>query len=92
MTAKGWFVATLVAGGAVFAVKTTGGCLNKPAPDQRLAGRACFEMARTLAKTATVYGCSLAFGRPHKQALSTGLLLVPMAGLAIGLVQTTATH
>jgi len=49
-----------------------------------------FVLARTLAKTATVYGCSLAFGRPHKQALSTGLLLVPMAGLAIGLVQTTA--
>lgn len=39
MTAKGWFVVALVAGGATFAVKTTAGCLNKPAPDQRLAGR-----------------------------------------------------
>ncbi len=51
---------------------------------------AAFVLARTFAKTASVYGCSLAFGRPHRQALSTGLLLVPMAGLAIGLVQTTA--
>jgi hypothetical protein len=39
MTAKGWFVVALVAGGATFAVKTTAGCLNKPAPDQKLAGR-----------------------------------------------------
>jgi hypothetical protein len=39
MTAKGWFVVALVAGGAAFAVKTTAGCLNKPAPDQKLAGR-----------------------------------------------------
>ena len=39
MTAKGWFVVALVAGGTTFAVKTTAGCLNKPAPDQRLAGR-----------------------------------------------------
>lgn len=39
MTAKGWFVVALVAAGATFAVKTTAGCLNKPAPDQKLAGR-----------------------------------------------------
>lgn len=39
MTAKGWFAVALVAGGAAFAVKTTAGCMNKPAPDQRLAGR-----------------------------------------------------
>ncbi len=39
MTAKGWFAVALVAGGAMFAVKTTAGCLNKPVPDQRLAGR-----------------------------------------------------
>ncbi len=39
MTGKAWFVVALVAGGAAFAVKTTAGCLNKPAPDQRLAGR-----------------------------------------------------
>lgn len=51
---------------------------------------AVYVLARTLTGTATVYGCGLAFGRPHKQALSTGLLLVPKAGLAIGLVQTTS--
>ncbi len=39
MTAKAWFAVAFVAGGAMFAVKTTAGCLNKPAPDQRLAGR-----------------------------------------------------
>lgn len=39
MTAKGWFAAALVAGGTMFAIKTTAGCLNKPAPDQKLAGR-----------------------------------------------------
>jgi len=50
-----------------------------------------YVLARTLAKTLTVYGCGLAFGYEHKQAVSTGLLLVPMAGLAIGLVQTTTT-
>ena len=49
-----------------------------------------FVLVRTLAKTATVYGCGLAFGRAHRQALSTGLMLVPRAGLAIGLVRTTA--
>jgi hypothetical protein len=39
MRAQGWFVTALVAGGAVFAVKTTAGCLNKPAPDQKLAAQ-----------------------------------------------------
>ncbi|MBA3465732.1 MAG: hypothetical protein H0T46_37720 [Deltaproteobacteria bacterium] len=39
MKAKGWITTALVAGGVVFAVKTTGGCLNQPAPDQRLAGQ-----------------------------------------------------
>lgn len=39
MTGKRWFAAALVAGGVVFAVKTTAGCLNKPAPDQKLAGQ-----------------------------------------------------
>ncbi len=51
---------------------------------------AVYVLARSFTTTATVFGCSLAFGRPYKQALSTGLLLVPMAGLAIGLVQTTS--
>lgn len=44
---------------------------------------------RTLAKCVGVYVSSKAFGRTHRQSLATGLLLVPMAGLAIGLVQTT---
>lgn len=39
MKAKGWITTALVAGGLVFAVKTTGGCLNRPAPDQKLAGQ-----------------------------------------------------
>ncbi len=39
MKAKAWFVLALVAGGGVYAVKTTAGCLNRPDPDQRLAGR-----------------------------------------------------
>ncbi|MBL0216974.1 MAG: hypothetical protein IPQ07_24260 [Myxococcales bacterium] len=39
MKAKGWFVSALIAGGALFSVKTMGGCLNKAAPDQELAGR-----------------------------------------------------
>lgn len=51
---------------------------------------AAFVLARTLAKTASVYGCGLVFGRPHRQSLAAGMLLVPMAGLAIGLVQTTS--
>lgn len=49
-----------------------------------------FVLVRSLAKTASVYGCGRAFGHSHRQSLSTGLLLVPMAGLAIGLVQTIA--
>lgn len=52
---------------------------------------AAFVLARTLAKTSAVYGCGLVFGHPHRQSVSAGLLLVPMAGLAIGLVQTTAS-
>ena len=39
MKAKGWITTALVAGGLVFAVKTTAGCLNRPAPDQKLAGQ-----------------------------------------------------
>ncbi len=48
-----------------------------------------FVAARSLAKLATVYGCGLIYGYPHKRAFASGLLLIPMAGLAIGLVQTT---
>lgn len=39
MTAKRWFAAALVAGGVAYSVNTASGCLNKPAPDQKLAGQ-----------------------------------------------------
>ncbi|MDQ2778652.1 MAG: cation:proton antiporter [Pseudomonadota bacterium] len=45
--------------------------------------------ARTVAKCISVYVCGRGFGYTHRQSLGAGLLLVPMAGLAIGLVQTT---
>ncbi|HMN75124.1 MAG TPA: cation:proton antiporter [Burkholderiaceae bacterium] len=48
-----------------------------------------FVVARSLAKTASVYGCGRVFEHPHRQSVAVGLLLLPMAGLAIGLVQTT---
>jgi hypothetical protein len=35
-------------------------------------------------------GVGLGFGTPHRSATAAGLMLVPMAGLAIGLVQTTS--
>lgn len=47
-----------------------------------------YVVARTVAKLMAVYGCGVAFGDPHRRSLATGMLLVPMAGLAIGLVQT----
>jgi Kef-type K+ transport system membrane component KefB len=49
-----------------------------------------FVAARVAAKVGVVYGCGRAFGQSNRQSLGTGLLLVPMAGLAIGLVQTTS--
>ncbi len=49
-----------------------------------------FVAVRGLAKVASIYGCGRMFGFTRSQSLSIGLLLVPMAGLAIGLVQTTA--
>lgn len=48
-------------------------------------------LARTLAKTTSVYGCGLVFGYSHRQSISVGLLLVPMAGLAIGLSQAATS-
>ncbi len=45
--------------------------------------------ARGLSKWLGVFVAAKAFRLPNRQAISTGLLLVPMAGLAIGLVQTT---
>jgi Kef-type K+ transport system membrane component KefB len=49
-----------------------------------------FVAVRVLAKVGTVYACGRAFGQAHRPAAASGLLLVPMAGLAIGLVQTTS--
>lgn len=46
--------------------------------------------ARILAKVAGVTAISSAYGRPLRDGLSGGMLLIPMAGLAIGLVQTSA--
>ncbi|MEP6557191.1 MAG: cation:proton antiporter [Burkholderiales bacterium] len=48
-----------------------------------------FVAVRALAKAASIYSCGRIFGYTRQQSLSIGLLLVPMAGLAIGLVQTT---
>lgn len=48
-----------------------------------------FVGARIVAKLGAVYGCGLAYGVPQRKSLASGMLLIPMAGLAIGLVQTT---
>lgn len=48
-----------------------------------------FVAARIVAKGLAVYGCERLLGTARPAALAQGLLLVPMAGLAIGLVQTT---
>lgn len=50
-----------------------------------------FVVARIVAKLGAVYGFGLAFGIPQRQSLASGMLLIPMAGLAIGLVQTTTS-
>lgn len=49
-----------------------------------------FVGVRSLAKCISVYGCGRALGYTQRQSIGAGLLLVPMAGLAIGLVQTTS--
>lgn len=46
-------------------------------------------VVRTAVKMGTVYGIGRSFGTERRSALAAGMLLVPMAGLAIGLVQTT---
>lgn len=46
-------------------------------------------LARGLAKVIGVSGTSEYFKKSRRGALSSGLLLIPMAGLAIGLVQTS---
>lgn len=48
-------------------------------------------VGRMVAKWLGVGATSLAFGVPLRQSATTGLLLLPMAGLAIGLVNTTVT-
>lgn len=48
-----------------------------------------FVAVRAFTKVGAVYGCGVLFGQPHQRSVAEGLLLVPMAGLAIGLVQTT---
>ncbi len=48
-----------------------------------------YVLVRSLVKVGAVYGCGIAYGTSHRSALASGLMLVPMAGLAIGLVQTT---
>lgn len=48
-----------------------------------------FVIGRSLAKWFGVAATSMALGLPRRQAATTGLLLIPMAGLAIGLVNTT---
>ena len=49
-----------------------------------------YVLVRTAAKMLSVYACGRTFGFGHRSAAATGMLLVPMAGLAIGLVQTTS--
>lgn len=48
-----------------------------------------FVVGRGLAKWAGVTAAATAFRTPLRQAATSGLLLLPMAGLAIGLVNTT---
>jgi Kef-type K+ transport system membrane component KefB len=50
---------------------------------------AAYVAVRALAKMLTVYSCGRAFKQPHRTSAAAGMLLVPMAGLAIGLVQAT---
>ena len=50
-----------------------------------------FVGARAVAKWIGVGGSAMALGATPRQAGTTGLLLLPMAGLAIGLVNTTLT-
>jgi len=48
-----------------------------------------FVVARTLCKVACVAATSKYFNRPARGGISSGLLLIPMAGLAIGLAQAS---
>ena len=48
-------------------------------------------LARVLAKMLGVVGTSEFLKQPRRRSISSGLLLLPMAGLAIGLAQTSST-
>ncbi|MFZ2220616.1 MAG: cation:proton antiporter [Rhodoferax sp.] len=52
---------------------------------------AIFVVGRSVAKWFGVGATSYLFRLPNRQSATTGLLLLPMAGLAIGLVNTTVT-
>lgn len=52
---------------------------------------AVFVIGRSFAKWTSVAAASKLVRLPTRQAMTTGLLLLPMAGLAIGLVNTTVT-
>lgn len=47
-------------------------------------------LARSLAKTAGVTATAALLRRPLREGLASGLLLLPMAGMAIGLTQTSS--
>jgi len=47
-------------------------------------------IARTLAKTVGVSAMSALLRKPARAGIASGMLLIPMAGLAIGLVQTSS--
>ncbi len=48
-------------------------------------------VARSISKCVTVFAVSRMFQQPWRLGSAKGLLLIPMAGLAIGLAQTAAT-
>ncbi len=48
-----------------------------------------FVAARVLAKLVSIYACGRVFGYSRRTVVAGGLMLLPMAGLAIGLVQQT---
>ncbi|MEO5697210.1 MAG: cation:proton antiporter [Burkholderiaceae bacterium] len=51
---------------------------------------AAYVAVRVLAKSASIYICGRRFGYTKRQSVAVGLSLMPMAGLAIGLVHTTS--
>ncbi len=80
-------------GGDVFFVTLfvfAGANLHVDAVMQQAPLALAFVATRTLAKVGAVYTSQRGFGVPARSAAAGGLLLVPMAGLAIGLVQTTS--